>query len=141
MRQKRTLLASDLTLDQGGINLTPLIDVVFVVLIMFILVAPILHIDHIQLASGVQKNQENILNKEEHFLHIEVFKDNSIQINKHGVSLGQLPLILKALYEKNPKLTPKLFHDKNAFFGTYQIIKNALEEAGYEQLDIILDPK
>lgn len=142
MRQKRIQLFNDATLDQGGINLTPLIDVVFVVLIMFILVAPILHLDRIQLASGAQKQeQESFMNKEENSLQIEVLKDNSIWINKHAIPTSQLPTILQALYQKNPKMTPKLFHDKNACFGTYQTIKNALEGAGFEQLDIVLEPK
>ena len=37
--------------EESLLNLTPLIDVVFVVLIIFILIAPMLDVDKVQLAS------------------------------------------------------------------------------------------
>ena len=40
------------THEEPSINMTPLIDVVFVVLVMFIIIAPILNIDRIDLAQG-----------------------------------------------------------------------------------------
>ena len=39
-------------IEEPQINLTPLIDVVFVILIMFILIAPILELDRIDLADA-----------------------------------------------------------------------------------------
>lgn len=137
MRNKR--LAPSPDHFEEGINLTPLIDVVFVVLIMFILIAPMLELDRIKLAEGSPKEKANI--NQEHLLVIHVYEDNTIRINQRSIQLENLKSILHALYEKNPHLTPQLFHDKRAMFGTYQMVKTALEEAGFEQLDLILDPK
>jgi len=33
-----------------------------------------------------------------------------------------------------------LIHDKQAYFGTYQEIKNAVEDAGFEGMDLLLSP-
>ncbi len=121
--------------DSGGVNLTPLIDVVFVVLILFILVAPMLNIDKIELATGAPK--ENQAFNEKEGIWIEVFANNEIHINKQTINEDQLEAVLNALKKSTPD-TPKLFCDKNASFGTFQMVKAALEKTGYEELDIVL---
>ena len=126
--------------EEPPINLTPLIDVVFVILIMFIVVAPLLEMEKIELprASLASKDISNV--KEKSAITIEVTKDNSIQINHKKVSLNQLVNQLKDLKKTFPSEKPQLFHDQKAFFGTYQEIKTALEVAGFEEMDLILKP-
>lgn len=136
MRQKRLNHFATSLPDEGGINLTPLIDVVFVVLIMFILIAPMLEVDKVKLAAGASHEETEAVTASA--LAIHVHENNSIWINKREISPENLRPILKAVYAKNPKLTPQLYHDERAYFGTYQKVKNALEEAGFEQLDVIL---
>ena len=53
MRRKRRIFNS--VTDESIVNLTPLIDVVFVVLIMFIVVAPLLEMEQVELADGTPK--------------------------------------------------------------------------------------
>lgn len=121
--------------DTGGINLTPLIDVVFVVLILFILVAPMLHIDKIQLASGIGK--ENQLVSDQNGIRIDVFANSEIKINNQIVREKELEAVLFAL-KKISAAPPKLFCDKSAPFGTFQKVKGALERSGFEELDVVL---
>lgn len=137
MRQKRLGHFSYIEEEGGGLNLTPLIDVVFVVLIMFILIAPMLEIDKVKLAAGPANNQTEAVNPGTLLIHVQ--QDNTVMINKRKVALENLRPILKALYAKDPKLTPQLYQDERARFGTYQTVKNAVEEAGFSQLDVILD--
>jgi biopolymer transport protein ExbD len=47
---------------------------------------------------------------------------------------------LKQAKTRYPQATPQLFHDRRAQFGTYQSVKNASEEAGFSQLELILKP-
>lgn len=136
MRQKRLHHFTVFESEEGGINLTPLIDVVFVVLIMFILIAPMLEIDKVKLAKGIAREETEVVPGS--CLTIHVREDNSILINKREISPENLSPLLKALYVANPKLTPQLYHDQKAYFGTYQTVKNALEEAGFSELDVIL---
>ncbi|MES2198927.1 MAG: biopolymer transporter ExbD [Chlamydiota bacterium] len=126
--------------DESLLNLTPLIDVVFVVLIIFILIAPMLEVDKIKLSSSSQESKHSAASASSP-VAIHVHEDNSIWINQKKVSLEELPSLLKREKQKHLNQTPQLFHDKKAHFGTYQMIKNAAEGAGYEELDVILLPE
>ncbi len=125
--------------DESLLNLTPLIDVVFVVLIIFILIAPMLEVDKVQLSSSFQEAKHGTASASSP-IAIHVHEDNSIWINQKKVTLEELPSLLKQERQKHLHQTPQLFHDKKAHFGTYQMIKNAAEGAGYEELDVILLP-
>jgi len=136
MRKKKFFQNSN-DLDENLINLTPLIDVVFVVLISFILIAPLLEVDHINLAQGSTKSDKNI---EQTSIILKVKEDNSILINNRLVTLLELKDILKEKKRLNPNQNPQLYHDKKATFGSYQSIKNLVELSGFEKLDVVLQP-
>ncbi|NGX37057.1 MAG: Biopolymer transport protein ExbD [Chlamydiae bacterium] len=138
MRQKRLVHLTDSAEDQGSINLTPLIDVVFVVLILFILIAPMLETDKVKLANGPAREGSAATNPSSLVIHVH--EDNTLWINKREIQEQSLRPLLQALHAKNPKLIPQLYQDRGAFFGTYQLVKNAVEEAGFEELDVILEP-
>jgi biopolymer transport protein ExbD len=127
--------------EEPSVNLTPLIDVVFVILIMFILVAPLLELDRIELADAASAREEKKLDAHETSpITVHVGENNAILLNKRKVAMGELGVLLKQMKKNYPRARPQLFHDKRAFFGTYQSVKNAVEEAGFEQMDIILKP-
>lgn len=139
--RRRRIDQTDHLGENGGLNLTPLIDVVFVVLIMFILIAPMLELDRIQLAEGPSReSKERTIVQENSSIVIHVRADNSILVNRSPIAIDGLTALLKNLHAKNPKLIPQLFQDKKAQFGTYQTVKNAAEAAGFEELDLILEP-
>ncbi|MBS0621020.1 MAG: biopolymer transporter ExbD [Verrucomicrobia bacterium] len=137
MRKARLAASESSSADEGAINLTPLIDVVFVVLIMFIIIAPMLELDRVQLAGAPETAKNNLSSST---LAIYVQADNSIWIGKQRVLEKELLSLLKEAKRSNPGQIPQLFHDKKAQFGTYQTVKNAVESAGFEQLDVILQP-
>lgn len=140
MRSRR-FLSSNNESDEGLVNLTPLIDVVFVVLIMFIIVAPMLEVDRIELAHAAEEKKEALsMLPEASPIAIRVRDDNSIWVNGKNVGKEELLSLLKMAKRQHPDKIPQLFHDKKALFGTYQMIKNSLEMAGFEQLDLILEP-
>lgn len=125
------------TADEGLLNLTPLIDVVFVILVMFILIAPMIEIDNIKLADG--PHQEKTAPNHQKALTIHVRADNTILINHQAVSATELETMITRMKETYPNATPQLFQDKAAQFGTYQTVKNALERSGFTSLDVILN--
>ena len=128
-------------LEEPQINLTPLIDVVFVILIMFILIAPILELDRIDLAdAGGSQLSTNVEVHETSPIAIHVHKDNTISLNNRKIKIEQLTGLLIQAHKKYPNARPQLFHDRKAHFGTYQSVKNAAEDAGFHQMDIILKP-
>jgi biopolymer transport protein ExbD len=141
MRKRSLFGTREQLAEESPINLTPLIDVVFVVLIMFIIIAPILEIDHVQLASAARREEKDkTAALESSSIAIHVHADDTIWFNAKIVSTDQLLPLLKDARRKSPQRTPQLFHDKKAHFGTYQNVKNTVELAGFEQMDVILQP-
>jgi biopolymer transport protein ExbD len=135
MRRKQSLAEAE-------INLTPLIDVCFVILIMFIVVAPLLEMERVELASGPPLDQQStVAAQERNCVMIHVDGDDTVSVNKQRVPLAQLKEALVFSKQKNPSATPQLFHDRNAKFGTYQAVKNAVEGAGFTAMDVILKPE
>lgn len=140
MKRSLSLLNSDFEED-ANVNLTPLIDVVFVVLIMFILVAPLVEIDRIHLATSTAEKKADMTTFQENSeLKIHVYKDNTIWLNGVPLSIDELKVQLIQFRHVNKDVCPQIFHDREAFFGTYQSVKNAAEAAGFESLDVILHP-
>jgi biopolymer transport protein ExbD len=138
MRTRKNIVHTQVE-EESLLNLTPLIDVVFVVLIIFILIAPMLETDKVELATGPKEAKESI-SPETSSIALYVKDDNSIWIHKKKVTPEELFTILLQEKQKYPNKTPQLFHDKKAQFGTYQTVKNTLEMAGFKELDLILQP-
>lgn len=127
--------------EHPTVNLTPLVDVVFSILIMFIIVAPMLNLDRVELAeSAEQAKSDGVSVRDGSSVTIHVHEDNTIWINQRLVDATHLPELLKQERQRHPDARPQLYHDRRAQFGTYQNVKNAVEAAGFDQLDIILKP-
>jgi biopolymer transport protein ExbD len=127
------------SVEEPIVNLTPLIDVVFVVLIAFILIAPLLHYEQVDLAQGAANLTSSAITQPS-AIAISVRANNTVVINEQVIPLENLAMQLKQLKMQFPQTTPQLFHDQRATFGTYCQVKHALEQAGYHQLDIVLTP-
>src|SRR5271156_5194326 len=92
MRRKRTVPAEH---EEATINLTPLIDVVFVVLIIFILIAPMLELDRVELASAAATPNKQSASSENSSLSIHVHPDNTVWFHGKCVTTEQLTDLLK----------------------------------------------
>ena len=133
MRRRQTLFPEDT--EEPPINLTPLIDVVFVLLITFMLLAPILNVDHVDLATSGALSKKDAVQTP---FSITLRKDNTIEFQGQFVSLSTLSSQIKAEKERHPGQFPQLIADKNCHFGLYQDVKNLLEESGFQQMDVVL---
>lgn len=117
------------------INLTPLIDVVFVVLISFILIAPFLKMDTIFLAPGIKNHSAPTASP---VFTLTIRGDDSLWINDRPIYLANLQQTLFEIKKQNPTSTPRLIPDANSHFITYQRVKNVLENVGYSEMQILL---
>lgn len=141
MSRSRISFTGHSAFEEPTVNLTPLIDVVFVILIMFIVIAPLLELDRIELADAPMAYLSASSSVQEASpISIHVREDNSIWFNNEMTSVKYLVPLLQQAKAKYPGVTPQIFHDKKAQFGTYQSVKNAAEEAGFSKIDIILKP-
>jgi len=125
--------------DEPTINLTPLIDVVFVVLIMFIIIAPILEKDRINLAkSGYHEPLQKV--DAASLITIQVNAQNQIFINKKAIAPDLLQSTLLRLKQLHPAAIAQVFYDKKAYFENFEKIKSALENTGFSDMDLVLEP-
>lgn len=126
--------------DEPIVNLTPLIDIVFTILIMFLVIAPLLELDKVELADGSGRLDEGFSVREASKVAIHVHRNNTIWVDQKQIALANLPQVLEKKKKEYPKVRPQLYHDKQAHFGTYQSVKNAAQQAGFDELDVILMP-
>jgi len=126
--------------EEPPINMTPLIDVVFVILIIFIVIAPLLNVDRVELADGPSGQRESPAQRDRNPITVHVYADNSVKFNDQQVLLPQLKGLLTTARKSHPGARPQLYHDKRAAFGTYQSVKNAVELAGFDEMDLVLMP-
>lgn len=127
--------------DNPEMNMTPLLDVLFVLLVLFILVAPLLQIDRIQLVSTKEeaKTLKTANFETRSALVIEVDDQNKIYLNKKLIDIKDLSgAIDKLKLEKN--VIPILMQDKRSQFGVFETIKLILESKDFKQLDVLLKP-
>lgn len=137
----RRILRTARQVEEPSVNLTPLIDVVFVILIMFILIAPLLELDRVELADGAEEHAKGAIAVQETSpITIYVSKDNKITLNDQPITIDKLINELREIKKQYPNVRPQLFHDRRGHFGVYQSVKNAAEIAGFQQMDIILKP-
>jgi biopolymer transport protein ExbD len=126
--------------EEPIVNLTPLIDVVFVVLISFMLISPMLEIESVDLATAGTERKKEFSSSDTAALSITVKADNTLWMQGQKCSIAELEKRLLAQKKVYPNKNPQVIHDKNASFGTYQMVKNTLEKCGFEQVDIVLKP-
>lgn len=131
-------LALSFTESEELINLTPLIDVLFTILVLFILISPLLHVEKLDLPRSGEEITRNAANAS---IRIVVAKNGEFEINRHRVSLKELRFLLKELRLLHPQEVPQLIQDRNSPFGAYIEIKHALETAGFDSMDLVVQPE
>ncbi|GAB5411553.1 MAG: biopolymer transporter ExbD [Chlamydiales bacterium] len=137
MIRRKKFRSSENVLEENLINLTPLIDVVFVILIVFILVAPMLDVDKIELpGSGI--TTATITGHEKMPVKIMVNARDEITLNGRRVKISELKSLICDLHSEYPDAKPHLFQDRKAHFGIYQEVKNAVEASGYSEMEVVL---
>lgn len=140
MRKRQNLLSEEETIEEPLVNLTPLIDVVFVVLIAFMLIAPILNIDSIQLTPGNSSHKKELPAVTTNSLSVSIRSDDSIWFQGGKLNFKELEQKLQVEKKRRAHEIPQLIPDAQAHFETYQQVKNIFESCGFEQIDIVLRP-
>lgn len=136
MKQVRLKYFSE-DFDTSLINLTPLIDVLFVILVTFILVAPLVNSDQVELAPATFLSEKKTPKTSR--IAIYVRKDNSVWVDgKKTQNSKELSEVLSKKRQWASKETPQVFQDKNGSFGTYQMVKDCLERAGFKEMEVVL---
>jgi biopolymer transport protein TolR len=119
------------------INVTPLVDVMLVLLIIFMLTAPMMQ-------TGIdvklpQIEAANIKTSEEPII-ITIKKDGSIHINKNEVKLDKLETKLKAVFKRRTDDTLLLRADAEVSYGRVAETMAKIRKAGIQKISMITEP-
>ncbi len=117
------------------INVTPFVDVMLVLLVIFMVTAPLLQ-------QGIDVNLPQAKGKElpsEERVTLIIKKGSMIYMNETPVSLTEMGKRLRALSSQNPNVFLKA--DKDVPYGFVVEVMGEIKEAGIEKLGMITEPK
>jgi biopolymer transport protein TolR len=124
----------------ADINITPLVDVVLVLLLIFMLTAPVLQ-------SGVEvavphTRSVNQLTEERTVITID--KDQNVFLNQGGadkpVNVNSLASLLQNTQSKGGKKVVYVRADEKVPFGAFASVMDAVKQAGITNISIVTQP-
>lgn len=120
----------------SDINITPFVDVVLVLLIIFMLTAPIIQ-------SGIEVNvphTKTVREITEQRLVLTMDRDQNVFLGSDPVSLAALPSILKEKV-KDPEHNPIYLRcDENVVFGAFAQLMDTVKQSGMTNVSIVTQP-
>lgn len=132
-RRRKAQLMSD-------INVTPMVDVMLVLLIIFMVTAPLM-------STGIKVNlpESNVSQleseKKDEPLQVMVDKKGDLFIQKTRVTLAELGAKLGEVTKQNKDTQIYVKGDKDAAYGTVISAISAINEAGYSKVGLVTQPR
>jgi biopolymer transport protein ExbD/biopolymer transport protein TolR len=118
------------------INITPFVDVVLVLLIIFMLTAPIIQ-------SGIEINvphTQTVRQITEARLVLTMDRDQNVFLGDHPVKLLELPQILHDQV-KDPEHHPIYLRcDENVTFGAFAQLMDTVKQSGITNISVVTQP-
>ena len=125
---------SQTNVKRYGIDMTPLIDVVFLLLIFFMLTFAIQGQGlTISLPQGAETNQKNA----EKDLIVKINQDNSLRLNDKHIMIGSLRDALEELVESRSNKLVIIDSGPRVKYGLFAQVLDISREAGAENFSII----
>jgi biopolymer transport protein ExbD len=116
------------------INVTPFIDVILVLLIIFMVGAPLATVDMIvDLPTSAAKPT----NRPDKPIFLTVRADNAITLDDKPVTLAGLPKALDSEFHGDKSQRIFLQADKSIEYGNLMAVMNALQAAGYLKIALV----
>jgi len=119
------------------INITPLVDVMLVLLVIFMVTAPLL-----QQGIGVELPQvaAKPLNAEAEQLAVVISRDGGVQLNDAPLGVEELKQRLAAVVQSQPECKVALRADKNVPYGRLAEVMAAVRNAGVKKIGMVTEP-
>lgn len=120
------------------INVTPLVDVMLVLLIIFMVTAPMM-------TQGVDvklpESSAPAIPSEEERLVVTIQKDRNLFINEHPINLDSLGEKLMAMYQNQQgRHGVFLRADESITYGYVMQVMSTIRQAGIDQIGMVTEP-
>lgn len=122
------------------INVTPLVDVVLVLLIIFMVIAPALeHGERVELPGimKVDKNQKSKLDP----VTVTVARSGTIYVEKEAVANAELPGRLEAVHKAEPDRRVVLKGDSTVDYEKVRDLFGVVQNAGFPGVSLMVSKK
>lgn len=120
------------------INVTPLVDVMLVLLIVFMISAPLMQ-------QGIQvdlpKTKSPALAEQEKPVVIAVNRNGNVEINGNELRSSEVTEKLRAIFEKREKKEIFIQADKSIPYGTVATVMAQAQAAGISRIGLVTEPK
>ena len=120
----------------ADINITPLVDVVLVLLLIFMLTAPVLQ-------SGVEvavPQTRSVAELTDERTVITIDKDQNIFLQDKPVNIHELPAMLLRTNGKGASKTVYVRADEKVPFGAFASVMDSVKQAGITNISIVTQP-
>lgn len=118
----------------GEINVTPLVDVMLVLLVVFIVTAPLLsNAIHVNLP----KTDKTAPPEPKEAVNVSVDNQGKVFLDKREIALDVVETELKTLKAADPELSLHLHADDGVNYGTVAKVMASIERAGISKLAVV----
>src|SRR5690349_18420741 len=118
------------------INVTPLVDVMLVLLIIFMVTAPLM-------TSGVSvdlpKTSAQPLNSDSEPLTVTIKADGTIFLQDQGVDIGDLVAKLQAISKNNPERRIFVRGDRELAYGRIMEVMGTITQGGFTKVALLAE--
>jgi biopolymer transport protein TolR len=120
------------------INVTPMVDVMLVLLIIFMVSAPLLTVG---VPLDLPQTQAKSLDQDQKPLQLSVDVNGKVFVNDTEVPIGELVPKLKAITEARAGMDERIYlrADKKAGYGTVAKVMGQLSGAGFKRLALVTE--
>lgn len=124
---------------KSDINVTPLVDVVLVLLIIFMVVTPMLQKGQaVKLPSTLNPAKKP---DDKNQILVVIDQKHNMWVEKEMVSESQFPAKIKEAFERNPGSSVVIKADKMLTYGDVKKAMLAVKEVGYQQVGLITEKR
>lgn len=121
------------------INVTPFVDVMLVLLIVFMVTAPLLTAG---VAVDLPRSDAQAISTEDNKpLEVSLKPDGTIFVGESEVTLERLPILLLTITESNPDRRIYVRADKGLEYGSVMQVLGTLNKAGLKKVALITKPQ
>lgn len=120
----------------SDINVTPFVDVMLVLLIVFMVTAPLMTV---AVPVDLPKTQARTMSQQKEPLVVSIDKDGKAYLQEKSMELTDLVPKLKAVTGANPDARIFVRGDKGVSYGRIMEVMGAIAAAGFNKVALIAD--